>query len=187
MRPQKVTNNTLMEGVISVFRSKGYDGATLNDLAEACGLQKASLYHRFPKGKKEIATAALTYINNAIEEHIYKILANKEIHPKKRLLKVLKNIDTYYHGGERACMLRTMSMDTGLVLFGNNINSSMKKWIESFLILGVDMGYNVKEANQKALKTLILIQGSLIVSKGVSDTAIFKNTLEEIENLYTKK
>jgi len=55
MRPQKVNNTELVKGLLNVFRSKGYDGASLNDLAVASGLQKASLYHRFPNGKKEIA------------------------------------------------------------------------------------------------------------------------------------
>lgn len=37
-----------------VFRERGYEGATLTQLAAATGLGKASLYHHFPGGKSEM-------------------------------------------------------------------------------------------------------------------------------------
>jgi len=55
MRPKKVLDETILKGLAEVFRSKGYEGASLKDLSEATGLKKASLYHRFPNGKSEMA------------------------------------------------------------------------------------------------------------------------------------
>ena len=70
MRPQKVEDQALLLGLMAVLSAKGYDGASLNELAESSGLQKASLYHRFPAGKKEITSAVLNYVNEWVKKNI---------------------------------------------------------------------------------------------------------------------
>jgi len=62
MRPQKVIDSDILKGLTKVFRSKGYEGANLSELAQATNLKKASLYHRFPGGKQEMAVTVLTHI-----------------------------------------------------------------------------------------------------------------------------
>ncbi|MEP1982729.1 MAG: helix-turn-helix domain-containing protein, partial [Maribacter dokdonensis] len=61
MRPQKVLDIEILTGLTKVFRSRGYEGASLKELSEATGLKKASLYHRFPNGKQEMADAVLQH------------------------------------------------------------------------------------------------------------------------------
>ena len=59
MASPKVHDEKLIERLTSVFRIYGYEGASLSRIAEATGLQRASLYHRFPGGKEEMAEAVL--------------------------------------------------------------------------------------------------------------------------------
>lgn len=40
MRPQKILDADMISGLTKVFRDKGYEGASLNDLAEVTGLKK---------------------------------------------------------------------------------------------------------------------------------------------------
>jgi len=94
MRPQKVTNQNLIEGLMSVIQSKGYNGSSLNDLANSTGLQKASLYHRFPKGKKEITSAVLTYVEQWVDINIVELLSDKERNPNEKLKIVIENIES---------------------------------------------------------------------------------------------
>ncbi|MFD2271320.1 TetR/AcrR family transcriptional regulator [Undibacterium arcticum] len=49
----------MVDSIISVFRSEGYEGASLAKLSEATGLGRSSLYHHFPMGKEDMANAAL--------------------------------------------------------------------------------------------------------------------------------
>lgn len=44
----KVARETIILAARELFRSKGYVGASMQDLAERVGLKKASLYMRFP-------------------------------------------------------------------------------------------------------------------------------------------
>jgi len=184
MRPQKVNNTELVKGLLNVFRSKGYDGASLNDLAVASGLQKASLYHRFPNGKKEIAAAVLKYVNEGIHEGIYEVLTNTSVSVNNRLTKVLANINVFYEEGEANCILRSMTLDSGIKLFKNDIKDGMEKWINAFTFLGKEVGFNDTKAMQEARETLIIIQGSLLVSKALGNLTPFKEALSKIENIY---
>lgn len=184
MRPQKIEDTELLIRLMDVFRSKGYEGSSLNDLAASAGLKKASLYHRFPGGKEEIATAVLAYTTIWGETHIEGILRDSTIPVRQRLDKVLNNIDALYAQGTKACILRALSMETGIPSLGDLIQVTINKWVEGFSQLAEDIGFTPKEAKQKAIQTLINIQGSLIISKGLNDTKVFKNVLESIRTLY---
>ena len=113
MRMAKVSDQEILTGLMSVFRSKGYDGASLNELAEATGLKKASLYHRFPGGKKEMTTAVLDFMESWIDEKVYKVLSDDQVVPAKRLEEALTNINIVYNEGREVCLYRSLSMDTG--------------------------------------------------------------------------
>ena len=46
-----------------VFRTHGYEGASLARLGAGTGLGKGSMYNFFPGGKEEMAQAVLTHID----------------------------------------------------------------------------------------------------------------------------
>ena len=184
MRPQKVNDIALIEGLMQVLQSKGYDGASLNELAASSGLQKASLYHRFPDGKIEIALAVLDYVYNWIDKYIYNLLIDQSLHPSKRLNKVLKNIDDLYGKGAKTCILRALLMDSNVDFFGEKIHLIMNRWKDGFTVLGTDSGFTKKIAIEKSIQTLIKVQGSLVVSKGLYAPKIFKSSLKSIREMY---
>ncbi len=184
MRPLKVRDQPLLERLMSVLRSKGYDGFSLNELAKSSGLQKASLYHRFPGGKKEITVAVLNHANAWVYEHIFLLLSDQSLAPDERLSKVINNIILLYNGGQEVCILRALSMDTGIDLFDQEIKESMQHWIQGFTVLGRAFGHSENVAQKKAVQILISIQGSLIVSRGLGTTDAFESTLKSIKDTY---
>lgn len=186
MRPQKVDDQQLMAGLMKVLRAKGFEGATMNDLSEATGLKKASLYHRFPGGKKEIAEAVLAYTGDWSEIHIYQVLINQDKTPTDRLREAIKNIRALYDDGESICILRALTMDSSLPLFGNLIEQRFQLWIDAFVHVGTDFGFTNEKAQKLALEALIRVQGSLVLSKGLDSLAPFQQSLIDIERIYTK-
>lgn len=186
MRPQKIDDQTLLAGLKSVLASKGYEGASLNELASSSGLQKASLYHRFPGGKKDIALAVLNFVGGWIDKNIVNVLQNKQEAPKDRLLHALSKIDELYNGGRSTCILRALSMDSGMDLFSTELKGAATKWIDSFIILGRDLNMPEEDARHAALTVLTKIQGSLVVSKMLNDPQVFKGAISEIEKMYLK-
>lgn len=185
MRPQKILDTDMISGLTKVFRDKGYEGASLNDLAEVTGLKKASLYHRFPNGKQEMAECVLNNIDQWVDDNIFSPLLDENKSTKSRLRDALKNIEILYDSGKETCVLRAFSMYSGLSLFEQQIKSGMDKWISAFNALGIALKLTSTDSQQNAIQTLIELQGSLIVTKGLADTNIFKNTLKNIEKRYS--
>lgn len=170
---------------MAVLRSKGFDGASMNDLSEATGLKKASLYHRFPGGKKEIAEAVLAYTGDWSETNIYQVLTDQTQPPLQRLQQAIANIRALYDDGQAICILRALTMDSSLPLFGNLIEERFQVWIDAFSQVGRDFGFTDEKAKKLALETLIRIQGSLVLSKGLGTVEPFQQNLIEIERIYT--
>lgn len=186
MRPQKVSENDLMESLSKTFRAFGYEGASLKELSDETGLKKASLYHRFPNGKQEMAESVLLYLDQWVESHVFSALTDETKDPVTRLKTGLEQISLLYHGGENMCIFKALSMDTGLQLFENNLKESMKQWINSFINIGLSFHLSPEKAEQLAIQNLIDIQGSLVLSKILNDTIIFENALKNIERRYIK-
>lgn len=66
-----MTREDILEAAAQVFRQKGFHGASMQDIAEAVNLQKASLYHHV-SSKQEILLALL---NRALELLLERISA----------------------------------------------------------------------------------------------------------------
>ncbi|MEO1049274.1 MAG: TetR/AcrR family transcriptional regulator [Bacteroidota bacterium] len=184
MRPQKVDDGEMLERLFAVLRSKGYEGASLNDLSKASGLQKASLYHRFPGGKKEIGEAVLAYSEQWVRENIHNKLKDSSITPEKRVVAAIAKIEELYDLGKNTCILRAMSMDAGIQLFLAPIKRMMQEWIDTLSVLGNDMGMDRNTAHKKAIQTLTLIEGALVVSKGIGTTEAFEMAMQSIKDMY---
>ena len=184
MRPQKVLDVEILTGLTKVFRSKGYEGASLKDLSDATGLKKASLYHRFPNGKQEMADAVLNHLNSWVTDNVYQALLDTNLTPETRLKKGLAEIGTLYDGGNETCIFRALSMQAGIELFEEQIKNGMQDWIAAFVNIGKALNFSTPEAEAKAIQVLIEIQGSLVVSKGMGDIKIFETALLHIENKY---
>ncbi len=57
-RPRSFTNDTALDGLKSVFRQQGYEGASMSEIEHATGLKKQSLYRVFGD-KRAMYLAAL--------------------------------------------------------------------------------------------------------------------------------
>jgi len=78
-----MTREDILEAAAQVFRQKGFHGASMNDIAEATSLKKASLYHHV-SSKQEIL---LSILDRALELLLDKISAitNQDIPADKKL------------------------------------------------------------------------------------------------------
>lgn len=69
-----MTRDDILEAAAQVFRQKGFHGASMNDIAEAVNLQKASLYHHVAS-KQEILFELLDRALELLLERISPIAA----------------------------------------------------------------------------------------------------------------
>ena len=70
------TKRSIFEAAIKVFSTNGYDGATMDDMAQEAGVAKGTLYYHF-KSKEEIFKYIITEGMELIKEQLM-IVADKE-------------------------------------------------------------------------------------------------------------
>jgi TetR/AcrR family transcriptional regulator, lmrAB and yxaGH operons repressor len=176
-RPQSVEDAEVMAKLSCVFRDVGYEGASLAILAEATGLKKASLYHRFPGGKQQMAEEVLA---SALEWYETNILGplRSDISPSERVAAVSRNLDGFYAGGQQACLLNMLASPRAeLGPFSAGIKGAFEALVAAFTVVARDAGHDAKAAKLRAERSVMLLQGSLVMSRGLGSSRPFKTFL----------
>jgi AcrR family transcriptional regulator len=77
-----LTREGILEAAARIFGEKGFHATSMNDIALAVNLQKASLYYHFAS-KQEILISILDYALDLINEHLELVLAQPLSPPEK--------------------------------------------------------------------------------------------------------
>lgn len=72
-RRKEETYENILEAAYGVFARRGYDAATIDEIAEVCGVSKGALYHHF--ASKEVLFATL--IRKRYEEPVRLVLSDE--------------------------------------------------------------------------------------------------------------
>jgi TetR/AcrR family transcriptional repressor of lmrAB and yxaGH operons len=183
----KVQPDAIIDRLTEVFRTVGYEGATLRKLSEATGLRRASLYHRFPGGKQEMAEAVLARASAWFDTHVLSPLMGSGT-PQARLEKMAQKLEAFYARGEASCLLDALSFGEGNAIFHDHIRDVFERWIEAFATLVVEStGCSAAEARQRAEEAVIGIQGALVLARGTGDTQPFQRVLAHLPALLTER
>lgn len=70
MKSKLKAKDALIETASRLFKVRGYCGVGLNDIIEASGIPKGSLYYYFPEGKEQLAIAAIDNTKALVMEDI---------------------------------------------------------------------------------------------------------------------
>ncbi|QMW04946.1 TetR/AcrR family transcriptional regulator [Spirosoma foliorum] len=183
MAHAKVEHDVVIDKLMEVFRSSGYDGSSMATLAEATQLKKASLYHRFPRGKEEMAHAVLSYVADWTQNRIVDVLFSTNT-PKERLEVAFKAIDELYDGGRLDCILRALSHGSEANVFQQEIAAIFQLWIDAFTHLALDFGHNQTESDRLAKLVITKIQGTLILARALQQPSLFQEALDELKTSF---
>jgi AcrR family transcriptional regulator len=179
-RHATLTDADLLLRLSDVFRDVGYEGATLAMLSEATGLQKASLYHRFPQGKEQMAGEVLRDAGAWLEAHVLIPLRTPGA-PGPKLVALTRRLDEFYSGGKQACLLNMLSstrMAEGP--FTKAIQGVFEAWVTTVSKLLVEAGLAPRVARQRAERAMIVLQGTLVYARGIGSTRPFKEFLKAL-------
>lgn len=180
-RPVTVSDPVLLKALTDVFRDVGYEGASLAMLSDATGLKKASLYHRFPKGKEEMAGEVMRSVEVWLAERVLTPLRSKGP-PEARVQAMIRDLDEFYSGGRQDCLLNMMSPPRGESgPFARPIKNAFKAWIEALAAVVADAGFDAETARLRAERAIAQLQGSLVLSRGMGTAAPFRRCLAHLE------
>ncbi len=174
----KIAEPELLSRLTEVFRTHGYEGATLSKISEATGLQRASLYHRFPGGKAEMAEAVLNRADEWLQAHALRPLSEPGP-PERRLRQMARRLDEFYEGGQQSWLLDSLSFGDGEGTFRDQQRASMEAWVAAIAAVLRGSGLPARTARQRAQDAVIRIEGSLVMARATGDRTPFRRTLRD--------
>ena len=168
--------------IIDEFRHWGYDGTTLSRLSQATGLVKASLYHYFPKGKPDMGRAVLRALGDQIATLVLQPLA-EEGSREEKLARMNAGLLEFYAEGSASCALEIFSLGTAKELFGEEVRQKMIGLRDALAFFVVESGVDLATALKRAEYGVSLVQGSLIMARGLDDHRVFQRAVEALPGL----
>ncbi|MCC6863002.1 MAG: TetR/AcrR family transcriptional regulator [Bryobacterales bacterium] len=182
MPASKVTDEFLLEKVAEVFRIHGYEGASIRLLSQATGLERASLYHRFPGGKEEMAAAVVARTCEWFGRHVFSPLQAGGS-PEERLRRVAANLRDFYRRGTLWCVLDVMTLGGGPDALLARVRAAYSAWLKAFEGIAREAGMSASTARSRAQQALIGIEGSLVLARVTGDSRPFLRVLQDLPAL----
>ena len=178
----KVKDEELLDRLTDVFRTHGFEGASLSRISEATGLQRASLYHRFPGGKEEMAQAVLERAGQWLGSRVLAPLTGPG-KPADRIRKMAHELHLFYGGGKHSCLLDSLSFGFEESTIKRHVREGMGAWIEALAKVAREAGVSPKKARQQAQDAISLLQGGLVMARVLNDTGPFERTLANLPHV----
>ena len=174
----KVDDEHLLNQLTDVFRTYGYEGASLSRISAATGLKRASLYHRFPGGKEEMVQAVLERAGKWVSERIFAPLTGPG-KPAARIRKMTEQLHAFYAGGHNSCLLDSLSFGNEDNVIRQHVSGAMGAWVDTLSKLAREAGIPPQKARQRAQDAVSRIQGALVLARNMKDTGPFERALKD--------
>jgi AcrR family transcriptional regulator len=179
MAPRLVTDSQLIERLTELFRRAGFDGASIGDIAVATGLQKSSLYYRFPGGKHQMATEVAAAVGELFSTSILAPLST-DSPLQERVLAVGRNLDAFYEGGSRNCLLDMLSVGEAGADATAALAAAAAGWIGAFTAVALEAGADTATAIARAQDAIAAVEGALVVARVTGDKRPFSRAIERL-------
>jgi TetR/AcrR family transcriptional regulator, lmrAB and yxaGH operons repressor len=184
MANRLISDEEFLATALELFRTYGFEGVSVKRLADATGLEKASLYYRYPGGKDEIVMAVATNVATLFEKHVFGPLAGPGS-PRKRLASVLEQLWEFYGCGAQACVMDMLSIPGGSDELKMSLKATMQAWLRAFTDIAKESGLTPAMARARAEEAIVRFEGSLILARVMGDGAPFERALKVIPELLT--
>lgn len=171
--------------IAEVFRTEGYDGASMSGISAATGLQKSSLYHHFPNGKEDMAHAALDALGAEAKEQMFAPLFSSAT-PRQRLKNWAEGMSGFYGQGANNCILAAVTMSSDGKDLTPRVKEAFEAWISALAQVVTDAGFCEAVAQARARAAVEQVQGALIVARALDDTTGFQELIGNLPDQLMK-
>ena len=179
-----VSDEFFLATAIDLFRTYGFEGVSLKQLADATGLEKASLYYRYPGGKDAIAMAIAEGLITWLQANVVDPLVGSGP-PRKRVSSVSERLREFYAGGSKPCLMEVLSIRGGSEELQLALKTAMQAMVNAFAQIAKESGLGSSVARSKAEEAIVRLEGSLILARVLGDTACFERVLKGLPDLLT--
>lgn len=184
------TKQFIIEKTAPIFNAKGYVGTSMNDIMNATGLTKGSIYGNF-ENKDEVALAAFDQNYNTIVAYLRKQI---EVRPNMidRLLVYPETYSIFLDLPflKAGCPILNTSVeadDTHPLLRAKAVTALKfwKKAIEKSITTGIERNEikTTTNANEFSFILMSLIEGAMMQAKVTGNSEVLKVTMNYLEKM----
>jgi TetR/AcrR family transcriptional regulator, lmrAB and yxaGH operons repressor len=184
MAYRTVSDDDLLDRALDLFRTYGFEGVSLSQLSEAIGLEKASLYHRYPSGKDEIVLAVVARVARWFGEHVFAPLKTAAS-PRARVAVVAKQLRVFYGDGTKPCITDVLSISGGSDELRTALRIALQAWLKAFAEIAKESGLSASLSGLRAEEAIVRIEGSLVVARVLGDSRPFQRVIKFLPDMLT--
>jgi AcrR family transcriptional regulator len=177
-----LAKDEVLAKLFDVFRTYGYEGATLARISQATGLGRASLYHYFPGGKDDMAREVLAGARAWLGANVLAALEGPGS-TATRLKAMTAAVRAGYADGDASCVINLLGIGEAGDKFATELHETLEPWLRALEKLLRDAGVPVARARRVAIDAVVRTEGARVVARALGDNAVFVRTMGDIEKL----
>jgi len=173
----KIDRDEIVNRAIKLMLTGGYDGTSMAQIAAACGIRKASVYHHFPD-KDALVLAAIGQIHAYFREHIFVLARRDNMNAKQRLRALNKATFQFFDGREGGCLLGNFVLELmeRAPQFEAPLRAYFDEWAAAIAHVLAASHHRAK-ARRLAFAALARIQGAIMLMRLYQDPAHLRRAL----------
>jgi TetR/AcrR family transcriptional regulator, lmrAB and yxaGH operons repressor len=180
------TKSRLIDAMLRALRTTGYHGTGLTEILASADAPKGVLYHHFPKGKAELAAAAIALTTEKMDFALKAIFASKA--PLQGLEQLLHSqiervVQSDFSGDFRAsCPLANATLDASSAepLLQAAVKLGFERWQMTIADGLTEMGLAPARASLLASLVLASYEGALLLARAHREPELIEQTASAV-------
>jgi TetR/AcrR family transcriptional regulator, lmrAB and yxaGH operons repressor len=174
----------MVASAASLIGSRGAGATSLNDVLEASGAPRGSIYHHFPAGKSEMVGEAMRWTSEQVMAYQKKCEAKTAVGVIDHFLSLFRQAVVTSHC-QAGCPIAGVVVDTyseedPLIKIGRD---SFRQWTRLLTSQLVSVGVSLRDAKSLATTTLALVEGALILCRAEKSVVPLDTVAEQLRLL----
>lgn len=164
-----VRKNEILDVTASLFGEKGYDGTSTNDILDAIGIARGTLYHHF-KSKEDVMDALIARQAKGIVAAAQKAAKDKSISVEERIVRTIQSLNVSEQEDGSKAMIEHLHKPQN-ALMHQKMNLVIMQHIPPILASIIEDG--IAEGLFRTPYPLECMELTLIYLKTISDDGVF--------------
>jgi TetR/AcrR family transcriptional repressor of lmrAB and yxaGH operons len=157
-----------LSAAVKLFSQRGYHGTGLQDILEAGGAPRGSLYFHFPKGKEQIGEAAVQLGTEGVRDFITDA-AQTSGNVQAFLVKLARGMAANLErsGYREGCPVATTALETAAQsdVLGRAARTAFQTWEQEIKRALISFGMKANQADRTATAVLSQLEGALLLAR----------------------
>jgi TetR/AcrR family transcriptional repressor of lmrAB and yxaGH operons len=157
-----------LSAAVKLFSQRGYHGTGLQDILEAGGAPRGSLYFHFPKGKEQIGEAAVQLGTDGVRQFIADA-AQTSGNVQAFLVKLARGMAANLErsGYREGCPVATTALETAAQsdVLGRAARTAFQTWEQEIKRALISFDMTANQADRTATAVLSQLEGALLLAR----------------------